>query len=174
MSSPTINRWGLNTFWYHFWYSDNYYTKYLQQDAMFLKLLNLYLFFGLYTTRNFFVKSYWYMKQTNPIDVKRYFRYYTVKNKTLHTVSTYRLRKTLKHIYPMRLWFLRYNGWFLINVYWFQPVRPIRTLTRKVWSKTQDTFAVSKTHNNNNIRRFKTVILSLFFKNLVKGNFYSF
>lgn len=174
MSSPTINRWGLNTFWYHFWYTDKYYTKYIQQDALFIKLLNLYLYFGLYTPRSFFYKPYWFYKKNTPNNVSKYFRYITVKNRILHTVSTYRLRSTLSDIYPMRLWFLRYSGWIIINVYWFQPFKPVRKITRKAWSKTNDYFITSTTNRDVSIVRLKTLLLTSFFKKLISNPTYLF
>ena len=123
MSNPCINRWGLNTFWYRFWYSDHQYASNLQQDRVFTKLLNIYFNYGIELPKSIFFNSYWYHKTLKPTNTPQYYRFSTFKNATLGLHSSYRLRSSVNDVYPMKLWLFKYNNWILINFYWFQPFK---------------------------------------------------
>ena len=47
MSNPTINRWGLNLFWYKYWYTDKNYNLNTQIDAAMVYLVHTFLNFGI-------------------------------------------------------------------------------------------------------------------------------
>lgn len=145
MSNPCINRWGLNTFWYRFWYSDNYYTFNLQQDRIFVKLLYIYFNYGIELPKSIFFNTYWYQKNLKPSTTLSYYRFSTFKNSTLGLNSTYRFRYSITDVYPMKLWLLKYNNWIIINFYWFQPLK--KKITRKSYarSRTRDMFRVTPT-----------------------------
>jgi len=166
MSSPTVNRWGLNTFWYHFWYSDRYYAKHVQQDNCFIKLVQLYIYFGLYTMKNFFVNNYWYHKALKPTNYRQYFRYLIVRNKVLHTETPYRFRREPKDVFPMKVWLMRYRGWLVLNVYWFQPFKPIKGKIRFGDISGYDTFPQHAVLPRTGVRRVKTLLTILLFKHL--------
>ena len=38
-------------------------------------------------------------------------------------IDTYKIRKSTKDIYPMKLWIFKYHNWILINFYWFKPIK---------------------------------------------------
>lgn len=174
MSSPTINRWGSNTFWYHFWYSDSFFSKKIQQDSIFLKLLNTYLFYGLYIKHNLFSNLYWFKKKTTTVDYYQYFRNLTVKNALVQTVSNYRLRKTHKDIFLMKTWILRYDNWLIINFSWFQPSKPKRTNKRFNAKNIHDVFLINPKRNFSQIVRLKTAFYKNLFFKLHNHNYYVF
>ena len=60
MSNPSINRWGLNLFWYRFWYNDTNNSLVIHQDNLINKLILLYMYYGLLYPQNMFINKYWY------------------------------------------------------------------------------------------------------------------
>jgi len=158
MGNPLINRWGMNTFWYHFWYSDNYYSKFLQQDQLYITLLNMYLYFGLYSTKNFFWNGYWYTNQRPALTSQRYFRWFNVRNALLGTQSSYKLRLKTPDIYPMKLWILRHDNWVVVNLYWFQPTKAnkARRLARR--TRLYDSYSTPTITSYHAVRRLKTLL----------------
>lgn len=123
MSNPCINRWGLNSFWHHYWYSDSRYASYLQHDDLALNLVQTYLTYGSNVDSKIFWNKYWFKSSTPPQTphLARYYRWVTVNNKTLHTINTYRLRLSSEETFQMRASVLRLNSWLVVNLYWFQP-----------------------------------------------------
>ena len=123
MSNPIANRLGLNSFWYHFWYSDRFYAMYLQQDALMQLLLETYLTYGSSVQTTLFWNSYWfkttqYLKSTLFL---RYYRWATIQNKVFYTFTNYRFRLTGEHLMRARFSLLRFNSWIILNFLWFQP-----------------------------------------------------
>ena len=60
LSNPLVNRWGLNLFWYQFWFNDKNYnlsshTKYILEEII-LIFVNFEFFFS----KNIFISKYWY------------------------------------------------------------------------------------------------------------------
>lgn len=121
MSNPSINRWGMNVFWHHFWYSDTHYSQNAEQDKLMTELVNTYLYFGLATPFNFFMNPYWFFKKSPPYNALRYYRFVRVLGRALRTLTTYRLRVQTDCIFPMRIWILKFQKWIVLTFYWFQP-----------------------------------------------------
>lgn len=123
MSNPCINRWGLNSFWQHYWYSDSKYALNLRQDKIFIELVQVYLTYGSNVPSTLFWNSYWY--KTNPAPrssvLRNYYRWSTVYNETLDSLNTYRLRLDGDEFFQTRVSILRFDSWILLNLYWFQP-----------------------------------------------------
>lgn len=175
VSNPSINRWGVNTLWYHFWYSDNSYSQNLKQDRIIKQLLHDYLHHGLSLPSLIFFSPYWYHTQLRPQNQPGYFRWLTTKNKTLGFKTTYRLRIETIDLFPMKLWILKYNNWVIINFYWFQPnkfkrkqrkfrFRPIES------TQTPTNLLVA----NNTHRRLKSLLTFELFKKLSNPQYYVF
>ena len=128
MSNPTINRWGLNLFWYSFWYKDKTYQLTVHQDKLFTKLLHIYLNYGLLHPHSIFANRFWYARL---YEVTNYFMEHSVKYfRTMHFKSPlpeddedYTIRNKTKNTYMSRVWLLRYQGWIIFNFYCFQPPR---------------------------------------------------
>lgn len=123
MSNPCVNRWGLNTFWHHFWYSDNRYALYLRQDDAILRAIQLYILFGWDEPGKLFWNNYWFKASAapQPRDIGKYHRWITVVGNEEGDISTYQFRLTGPEIFQTQIHVLRFNNWFLINFYWFQP-----------------------------------------------------
>ena len=150
MSNPCINRWGINSFWSHYWYSDNRYSLYTKQDHLIIELLKIYLKCGSNTPKNLFANNYWY-KRTNVADAKnfkRYYRWVTVRNRTLNMVSTYPMRIVRDETFDTRITILRLNSWIVVNSYWFQPDKQIKYRLRKAKIKDHLTIHHSNTRSN--------------------------
>lgn len=123
MSNPCINRWGLNSFWHHYWFSDSRYGMNLQQDRLILSLLQTFVKYGSSAHREVFWNSFWYKTHDPAINIQhnQFYRWLTVNNKDDSAASTYRLRIESEEIFPARISFLKFNSWLIINFYWFQP-----------------------------------------------------
>jgi len=149
MSNPCINRWGLNTFWHHYWYSDSRYALNLQQDKLILELLQTYLSYGSDFSTNIFRNSYWYRTgvASAATNLWTYYRWITISNETLQSINTYRLRKESDEIFQTRVSVLKFSSWLVVNFYWFQPdkkkkKRAART-KHKVYTNTASNFRQS-------------------------------
>jgi len=123
MSNPCINRWGLNTFWHHFWYSDSRYALNLQQDQVFTDLIQTYLTYGTVTHSAFFHSTFWYKTSAKAAtnDLKPYYRWAVTKGEEEHETMTARLRLASSETFQTRVSVLRFSSWFIVNLYWFQP-----------------------------------------------------
>ncbi len=174
MSNPSINRWGINTFWYSFWYSDNRYSENLKQDSLFIKLLNVYLYYGVNISSNIFANLYWYSKQFTFLQLPSYSRQLTFKNPLLQTQSSYSLRHKTDSIYPMKLWLLKYNNWLVINLYWFQPFKKKHKQSKNKTFITRDLFNTPESKTYNSIRKIKTLFSINFFNKLNNKLYYQF
>lgn len=129
MSNPSINRWGLNTYWNSLWYSDVRYSTNLKQDAIFEELLQTYLHYGLKMRSSYFVHPFWH-KITNEkykLKVKKqdqkYYKAFTKWDFVTRDYIFYSLRTRQLDLYFMKIWILKFNNWVIINLYWFQPLK---------------------------------------------------
>ena len=163
MSNPCINRWGLNSFWHHYWYSDSRYYLNAQHDNLVLELLTTYLNYGTDVSSPMFLNSFWYKTavKPQPQDLSRYYRWATVYNDTLRTTNTYRLREESEETFRTRINILKFSSWFVVNVYWFQPDKDKlkRSRRAKLRRKTNVTsgFYTSKSH----VTKFNTALKSV-------------
>ena len=128
MSHPSINRWGLNLFWYNFWFNDKNNSLIIQQNSIINKFIYLYIYFGLFNHKNIFIKKYWYKnfeinftKLVNDHNLK-YFRFIEYKNKLFNQYKIYKIRNQLKNTYFSKLWILRFQNWLILNLYSYKPV----------------------------------------------------
>lgn len=174
MSNPSINRWGMNTFWYSFWYSDNRYSENLKQDSLFIKLVYIYLHFGINLPRNIFANVYWYSKQFSLLQLSSYTRQFTFKNPLLQTESSYSLRQKTDSVYPMKLWLLKYNNWIVINLYWFQPFKTKDKQKKNKLQLTRDLFIVNELKTSNFLRKIKTIFSKTLFNKIITKSYYQF
>lgn len=128
MSNPSINRWGLNLFWYKYWFNDKNNSSLIHQDNLINKLILIYIHFGLLSSKNIFLNRYWYgtnLKLSNynhNLYNLKYFRLIEYKNKVLNEFKSYKIRNKIKNIYFSKIWILRYQKWIIINFYCFQPL----------------------------------------------------
>lgn len=123
MSNPCINRWGLNTMWYRHWYSDSSYSLMLGQDRVITDLCQIYLNYGTDHSARSFWNPFWYKKSSKPErnNPNHYYRWVPLYSEVLRTTSYYPFRLTSEERFNTRITVLRYNSWFIINMYWLQP-----------------------------------------------------
>ena len=175
VSNPSINRWGLNTFWYRFWYTDKLYSTHNSFDRIATQLIKLYLHYGLNVSTNLFYSPYWYSSVLTPSSKPTYFRWITTKNKTLGFKTSYRLRTQTTDLYPMKMWILKYDSWVIINFYWFQPNKNKRRGSKFRWNSAELTRAVLPSSSAKVYRkRIVTLLKYNFLKLFLKKSYYLF
>lgn len=156
MSNPSINRWGLNLFWYRFWYNDKINTLLYHQDSLINELLPLYFYYGVLTSRNIFIKKYWYKnflrfdKRFYENNETKYFRFVEYKNRITNEYRTYKLRIKFKNLYASKIWIMRYQNWLIIVLSYYQPV--IKNKNKNALAKKPiDSFVYRNKANRKNI-----------------------
>ena len=160
MSNPSINRWGLNLFWYRFWYNDKKNSLIVNQDNFFNKLMLIYIHYGLLLPNNIFLNNYWFniSKKNNRSLIEdfsiKYFRIIEYKNKVLNEYKSYKIRNKLKNLYFSKIWILRYQNWLIINFYCFQPLSK-KTNKNNIHKKSLDFYLPEKKQKKLTIYRTK-------------------
>lgn len=174
MSNPCINRWGLNTFWHNFWYTDFNYSYNYRQDQIFSQLVNIYIFYGVNLTYNIFANLYWYAKQYKHLSIKTYQRWIVRKPNQFGEIMQYSLRQEADCVFPMKIWILKYSHWVIINQYWFHPLKKKRSFKIHGNPNHLDSLNVATVSTLSNIRRLKTLFSTHFLKKLLYPNYYQF
>ncbi len=178
MSNPSINRWGLNLFWYRFWYNDKINALTINQDNLINRLILLYTHFGLLHPKNLFFNKYWFfssdipsLSSQNEYNLK-YFRLIEYKNKVLNEYKSYKIRNKIKNLYYSKIWILRYQKWIIVNFYCFQPLTS-KTLKKKLRKKSLD-FYLNESKNNPLLTRYRFFLFYFFNLSLKNKNYYKF
>ena len=177
MSNPVVNRWGPNSIWYHFWYSDKMYAKQASQDRIFSQLLETYLIYGLETQYSHFSNIYWFRKLKKHYPANSYYRSFIIRKELIGMETKHRVRFAVEDVYRMRTWILRYNKWFIINMYWFQPYKKRVVVGQKV-NKVSRNYLSTKANKSSTVYRRLSALTNLTNTNtmlkLSKGVIYSF
>lgn len=124
MSNPCINRWGLNSLWKHYWYSDSRYAINLQHDKLIMELVSTYLNYGSDFSTQTHWNSFWYKANSKPSkeNIEHHYRWASMYNHAAQETSTYRFRKDRENeIFETRISMLKFQSWVIFNLYWFQP-----------------------------------------------------
>ncbi len=164
ISNPLINRWGLNLFWYNFWFNDKTNAMLNHQDELINKLMFLYLHYGILLSKPLFINKYWYKNYkinynfiNNNFNLK-YFRIVEYKNKIINEQKAYKIRSKIKNIYFSKIWILRYQNWLIINFYCFQPLATKKN--KKIKFQKDNNFYLNNTKKNKPlIQRYKFFLL---------------
>lgn len=145
LNNPSINRWGLNLFWYNFSYSDKNNFFLLHLDYLINKLVYLYLNYGLFSKKSIFLNKYWYFSSYYRKKILlfsknhnlKYFRTCEYKNKLLSENSLIQLRKKQKNIYFSRIWIFQFQKWLVINFFSFKPLKKKKkSIKKRIKDKT--------------------------------------
>jgi hypothetical protein len=163
MGNTLLNRWGVNTFWQHFWYADKYYSKKIQQDEIFIKLINIYLYFGLESSKSFFFNNYWFSNLSFSSNQWRYFRFAKHRHHLTSSSTIYRLRVGPSDVLPMKIWLLRYDRWLIINAYWFQPTKKKRKKLIVFKKHPFDSYHYKAKSPKNILKRLRSFYIYSFF-----------
>ena len=177
MSNPCINRWGLNTFWHHFWYTDFDYASGHKQDYAFSTLVTLFIFHGIGLTSNVFANTYWYSHAYSSLCIQTYHRHVTRKRNKYGEIKSYDLRKEADAIFPMKLWILKYSHWFIINQYWFRPLKKYKLPAGWENPNHLDAISVMKGHKReewSTLRKAKVLFSKNFLRRILNSNYYKF
>lgn len=176
MSNPCINRWGLNTFWHNFWFTDFNYSTNLRQDKAFSILIRTFIFYGLNLSYNLFSSKYWYSHLYNHLSIKNYYRWVTYTPSGKKELSeNYVVRQEADCIFPMKVWILRYSHWIVINQYWFNPFKGRRKAMKILDNPNHlNTFTTIKSPQYKNYRRIKTMFSRIYLNNLKSRYYYYF
>lgn len=181
MSNPTINRWGLNLFWYSFWYSDKVSFLNNHQDYLINKLIFFYLHYGVLTNKSIFINPYWYKNFKINFNLfnynfnLKYFRIIQYKNKIINEYKTYKIRNKIKNLYYSKIWILRYQNWLIINFYSFQPlIKKTKQNLRFFKKKNLNFYLNTSVKNKNQLYRYKFFFLIFFNMFLIKKNILHF
>jgi hypothetical protein len=176
MSNPSINRWGLNTFWHNFWFNDFNYSINLRQDKAFSILVKTFIFYGLNLSYNLFSNKYWYSNLYSHLSIKDYYRWVTYTPSGKKELSeNYQIRQEADCIFPMKIWILKYGHWVIINQYWFNPFKGRRKLMKIIDNPNNiDSFTTFKKPQYKNYRRIKTLFSYTYLNTLKLKYYYSF
>lgn len=176
MSNPCINRWGLNTFWHNFWFTDFKYAINLREDKAFSALVRIFIFYGLNLSYNLFSSKYWYSHLYSHLSAKNYYRWVTYTPSGKKELSeNYVIRKEADCIFPMKIWILRYGNWIVINQYWFNPFKGRRKIMKIIDNPNHiNTFKAIKFPQYKNYRRIKTIFSRVYLNNLRSRYYYHF
>ena len=131
MSNPLVNRWGLNLFWYNFWYKDK--NKFFNNHRDFILnfIINIFINYGLTLDRNNFINNYWFINNKNIKNLtnvliftknfnQKYFRIFQHKNQLTEEITFFYKRNKLKNIYFSKMWLLSYQNWIILFVLAFR------------------------------------------------------
>lgn len=146
MSNPCINRWGLNSVWHHYWYSDSRYSLNLQLDNTILTLLEIYLNYGSDFYTRMLWNSFWYKTSVKPKEIKqeKYYRWLSVYNDVSMSTNNYPFRLSSEERFMTRTSVLKFNSWYVVNMYWFQPDKK---KTKRLRQAKLHTFTSIQTEN---------------------------
>ena len=131
INNPSINRWGLNVFWNHFWHSKKTFSKKLQQDTAILQLLTIFLKYGLKTATNYFGGYNSLINQPLPNHQHLYTRKVAFTNVEMGTEQMYNLRTKFSAFFSTTTTILRYNQWLIVLLQFYSPsLTPQNTMFR--------------------------------------------
>jgi len=170
MGYPVITRLGISQFWYSHWYADtrNNYLRNFENSQIFIKLLKLYLKYGLLFSNPIFFHEHFfqrYSKSTrSAISIRnlRYYRKFYFSNYNLSIEHSYLLRYRTGEYFPLRLWLIKYSNWFVLCFNAFKPIKRKANFKVKLKSEYYAT-ATSLEINRDAIKfnRFKLLYLYL-------------
>lgn len=184
LSHPSVNRWGLNLFWYNLWYTDKNYSFWLHQDKLFTTFFSTYINYGLLYPTNFLTHKYWYNDEKkepknsyNQSHNLKYFRIAKYKDPLTKIYEEYTARSNVQHIYVTKIWLLRYGSWFILNFYCFRP-REVSLIARIKVSNFKKTPTSISFVDNQSYKIFKRIKFILTYYQMQQqrtpGNFYNF
>ena len=169
LSHPSLNRWGLNLFWYNYWFTDKRPSLVFHQDFLIIKLIYTYVNYGLFFKNNIFFSPFWVGSQEPDLKDKKekilesitpYFRLMQYKNKVTQETNFLKLRIKKKNFHHSKIWILKYQGWVIINLYSLQPLKKKIIKTPKNSNKTAAGFATAV---NKKKKQSSLFLLRLFF-----------
>lgn len=170
MSHPSINRWGLNLFWYNLWYTDKHYSFWLHQDKVLTTFFSTYINYGLIFPLNPLLCKRWYVKHApyglgyNDTHNSKYFRTGSFEDTRTTSPTSYITRNSTQHMYVSKVWLLRYGSWFVLSFYCFRPREStlvVRLKSKKI--KKHITSLIFESHESYKMLQRIKFILSYYY-----------
>jgi len=176
MSNPCINRWGLNSSWHHYWYSDSRYSQNLQQDKIIIELIHTYLTYGTNYTTSLFYNPFWYKTSLNnhSMNLSSYYRWIPMYSEILRTTSYYQFRLTSSEKFNTRISILKYDSWLVVNLYWFQPDKTGKNRLKKAKLRRPTITPLLVEKSTSNLSKLNKLSLSSSIKKFNFKNTYTF
>lgn len=137
INHPSIAKWGLNLFWYNFWFTDHRYFSPLHQDKILRTFFYIYVNFGMYFPTHPFINQYWYRSRDVNFDFDlnynfKCFRIHNTPYDDSDTMGYYRTREKLDCVYLSRMWILRFDNWFILSFYCLRPKETNLVIKKKI------------------------------------------
>lgn len=140
LNNPSISRWGINLFWYRFWFKDFYKQLDVQKDIIFETIVYYYIFFGYLYPFNFlknfrWIKSFETLNKYHTNFNLQYDRQLELTNKFTKEKIYTTIRVKMSNLFYSRFWIMKFQNWVIINFYCFQPIKkktPLFILILKV------------------------------------------
>lgn len=167
INNPSIAKWGLNLFWYNYWFADYKYHDFLHQDKLLRFFLHTYINFGLFFPKHPFFSKYWFKTPAvnfnyDKIFNSQYFREHNTPYDESDNMGKYKLRNRIDCMYASRMWILRYDNWFIISFYCLRPKETDLVRKKKKIKKNAPDklfFDVSLLKTSKKFKRLKLLIL---------------
>ena len=161
MSNPLINRWGLNLFWYNFWYRDKNQFFNNHRDLILNKITNIFINYGVTLEQNNFINKYWYLNYKNINSLtniitftknlnQKYFRIFQHKNRLTEEITFFYKRNKLKNIYFSKIWIFSYQNWIILFFLAFKSLKKKKKKKKKLISS----LFFNNNQNKNNLNQF--------------------
>lgn len=180
ISSPGINRWGSNLFWYNFWFNDKKRNQNIHLDSLINELVYVYVKYGLYSNKSLFLNKIRFFNFDDQIKKYQlrhdsaYFRSVEFKNRVLNETNILKIRIGKKNTYKSRIWILKYQNWLVINYYCFQPLTK-KNKKRNIFRKRSVDAVVESNKCSSSILFKYGVFFNFFFNKFNSTNpYYSF
>jgi len=160
MSNPCINRWGVNAFWHHYWYSDSRYALNLQQDSLVLDLLNVYLNYGSDFYTKMLWNAFWFKASTDDrrVNLTKYYRWVPVYSEIAMTSANYPFRLASEERFESRVNIMKFNSWYIVNLYWFQPDKKRKQRLKRGRVKYATNFQTTSKNSYTAMTKARTIL----------------
>lgn len=178
ISNPSISRWGINLFWYKYWFQDFYKQLNIQKDIIFETLVYYYIFFGFQFSHNHLKNIRWLSSKHFPKDdfknfTLQYYREVEISNKYNYDIVLDIFRIKSSDLLHSRFWLMKFQNWIIINFYAFQPNKRNKLSVKKFDMKTAVVTEKKKSYSFIKKFKFLTFFYNYFIKSL-KFSLYKF
>lgn len=176
MSNPCVNRWGLNTFWQHYWYSDSRYALLANQDRIFIQLVQTYLRYGSGLPVSLFWNKYWFKTSVEPkqLPLTKRYRIASFYDESTFSWQKYQARLEGNEFFQTRISILRLDSWLLLNLYWFQPDKRRRSRLPRIKPITYTEPVGTRSTSLSMFKKTRALVLESSLQGPQSANFYNF
>jgi len=175
LNNPSINRWGLNLFWYKLWYSDKNYPLTLQLIKLIENFIYIYLMYGVLFRTSPHSSNRWVADNLQKFELQKHNEKYYRKIRNI--INEYGvsdgfavLRARVKNLYLTRMWIMRYQNWIIVNFYYFIPIKNSSNTSNNAF-KNLILYQKNKKNSYLYLKHAKLLLLQLIKNNSFTGNF---